>query len=122
MTHSDNHATPQSERWQRAIGFKIDGSYDEALAELTEIVRESPDDPEVHHQIGLILGFTGRFDQSLSALNHAVALAPDNTLIRNDLALTHTMLGQYDEAREQFALVLEHDRENQIALRNLTYF
>ncbi len=122
MTHNGNHATAQSERWQQAIGLKIDGRYEDALVELSEILRESPEDPEVHHQIGLILGFTGSFDRSLSELRHAVTLAPDNTLIRNDLALTYTMLGEYDQAREQFALVLEHDRENQIALRNLTYF
>jgi tetratricopeptide (TPR) repeat protein len=112
----------RTERWQQAIWFKTDGRYDEALIELKDLLVEFPDDSEIHHQVGLILGFTGDFDQSLIELVKAADQAPDNTVILNDLALTYTMLGMYDEAKAQFARVLERDRENQIALRNLTYF
>jgi Flp pilus assembly protein TadD len=108
--------------FERALVYKVDGRYNEALAELRLFLAERPDDPEAHHQLGLILGFTGNFDPSLSELRRAVDLAPESALIRNDLALTYTMLGMYDEAKAQFAQVLAKDRENSIALRNLTYF
>lgn len=107
---------------ERAIGFKIEGKYEEALDELQALLSTCPDLAEAHHQLGLIMGFTGDFEQSLSELRRAVDIEPESTLLRNDLALTYTMLGMYDEAKEQFARVLERDRENQIALRNLTYF
>jgi len=112
----------RSERWQQAIWYKTDGRYEDALAELKMMLVDHPDDAEIHHQVGLVLGFTGDFDESLSELLKAVDLSAENTVIRNDLALTYTMLGMYDEAKGQFARVLERDRENQIALRNLTYF
>ena len=112
----------RNERWQQAIWYKTDGRYEEALVELKELLTDHPDDAEIHHQVGLILGFTGDFEQSLTELLRAVELSTDNTVIRNDLALTYTMLGMYDEAKGQFARVLERDRDNQIALRNLTYF
>ena len=114
-------STP-SERFQRALVHKVDGRYSEALADLRAFLKDCPDDSEAHHQLGLVLGFTGEFDPSLKALHRAVELAPDNTLIRNDLALTYTMLGMYDEAKDEFARVLARDRQNQTALRNLTYF
>jgi Flp pilus assembly protein TadD len=115
-------ARSRSEIWQQAIWFKTDGRYEDALVELKNLLNDYPDDAEIHHQVGLILGFAGDFDQSLSELLKAVELSTDNTVIRNDLALTYTMLGMYEEAKGQFARVLERDRENQIALRNLTYF
>lgn len=107
---------------ERAVAYKAEGKYEEALAELEALLKGCPNDPEGHHQLGLVLGFTGEFDQSLAELARAVELAPDSTLLRNDLALTYTMLGMYDEAKAEFACVLERDRENQVALRNLTYF
>jgi len=111
-----------AERFARAMGHKVDGNYAEALAELRAILSEHPDQAEAHHQLGLILGFSGDFDPSLVELQRAVQLSPDNALIRNDLALTYTMLGMYDDAKVQFARVLQIDRDNQTALRNLTYF
>jgi tetratricopeptide (TPR) repeat protein len=119
MIQSDQSS---AEYLERAVGYKADGKYEEALGELHALLAHSPEHPEAHHQMGLILGFTGDFDQSLAELRRAVELEPESTLLRNDLALTYTMLGMYDEAKEQFARVLERDRENQIALRNLTYF
>ena len=110
------------ERYERAIGYKVDGNYADALADLRIVIAETPAHAEAHHQLGLILGFNGDFDPSLSELKQAVELAPDNALIRNDLALTYTMLGMYEEAKAQFARVLQSDSVNQIALRNLTYF
>lgn len=116
-----NETTP-TDKFERALSYKVDGRYQEALNELREYLKERPDDAEGHHQLGLILGFNGDFDPSLAELKQAVDLAPENALIRNDLALTFTMLGMYDEAKDQFARVLAKDRENPTALRNLTYF
>ncbi len=119
---SESAVPSRSERWQQAIWFKTDGRYEEALVELKHLLDDFPEDAEIHHQVGLILGFSGDFENSLTELLLAVELSADNTVIRNDLALTYTMLGMYDEAKSQFARVLERDRDNQIALRNLTYF
>lgn len=130
----NSHRVPQSDnaapaadadaanRFERAIALKSEGLYSDALQCLRALAQETPGDAELHHQIGLILGFSGEFEGSLAELRHSVELSPSNTLVRNDLALTYTMLGMYDEARVEFANVLEHDRENQVAIRNLQYF
>jgi len=111
-----------NERIEKALAYKSDGRYDEALQELRNLLVDEPANAEGRHQCGLILGFTGDFNQSLEELKLAVNFSPDNTLIRNDLALTLTMLGMYDEAKDEFSAVLEKDRQNQVALRNLNYF
>jgi Flp pilus assembly protein TadD len=111
-----------AERIEKALALKSDGQYDEALQVLRELLAEEPSNAEGRHQCGLVLGFTGDFDQSLQELKQAVVLAPDNALIRNDLALTFTMLGMYEEAKLEFSAVLQNDQQNQVALRNLTYF
>jgi Flp pilus assembly protein TadD len=110
-----------SERLQRALAYKNEGCYPEALTELEALVALFPAEAEAHHQLGLVLGFTGDFDASVEALRQAVVLEPSNMLLHNDLALTYTMLGMFDEAKQEFACVLQHDRDNQVALRNMTY-
>lgn len=109
------------ERLARGIACKIEGRYDEALAEIKAVLESSPDHAEAHHQLGLVYGFVGLFDESLTELESATELNPSGVLARNDLALTYTMLGRYDEAKSEFALVLAKDEQNDIALRNLTY-
>jgi tetratricopeptide (TPR) repeat protein len=109
------------ERLARGIACKIEGRYEEAAAEIKAVLAESPLYAEAHHQLGLVYGFVGLFDESIAELEQSVRLDPSLALARNDLALTYTMLGRYDEAKAEFALVLEKDRHNDVALRNLTY-
>ncbi|HZO90750.1 MAG TPA: tetratricopeptide repeat protein [Chthonomonadaceae bacterium] len=106
----------------RGISFKVEGRYDEAVAEFRHILEEDPNSSDAHHQLGLVYGFTGMFDESLEELRHAAMLAPARTDIRNDLALTYSMLGMYDEAREEFEEVLRRDPNNEKALKNLQFF
>jgi len=106
------------EKLARGIACKIEGRYDEAVTELQQVVQDNPSHAEARHQLGLVYGFIGLF---VSELERAASLDPDNILARNDLALTYTMLGMYEEAKTEFARVLERDRQNDVALRNLTY-
>lgn len=107
---------------ERAISFKVDGRYDEAMAELTQFLAEEPNSCDGHHQLGLILGFIGEFDQSLEALHRSVNLAPARIDTRLDLALTYSMLGMYEEATVEFKEILARDPENKRALESLQFF
>jgi len=44
----------------RAIAYKIEGRYDQAIADLTAILEQNSEHAEAHHQIGLVFGFVGR--------------------------------------------------------------
>jgi tetratricopeptide (TPR) repeat protein len=114
-----SHTNPYLER---GIAFKIDGRYEEAASEFTQLLSEDPNSSDGHHQLGLVLGFEGDFDKSLEELQHAVLLAPSRIDIRTDLALTYSMLGMYDEAEAEFKEVLSRDPENKRALDSLKFF
>jgi Tfp pilus assembly protein PilF len=110
------------ERLQRGVAFKVDGNYEEAERELKAVLREDPNHPVAHRELGLVYCFTGMFDESVEELKRAVDLDPSDLKARNDLALTYTMIGMMDEARAEFELVLSVDPTNSVALRNMQYF
>src|SRR5438067_1037541 len=97
---------------ERGIAFKIDGRYEEAVAELDQLLSEDPNSSDGHHQMGLVQGFVGDFDLSLEHLQRAVTLAPARIDIRTDLALTYSMLGMYEEAAVEFKEVLVREPGN----------
>jgi tetratricopeptide (TPR) repeat protein len=106
---------------ERGVAYKINGQYDEALAELRQAVQLAPNNAEAHHQLGLVLGFIGEFEQSLAELERAVQIDGRNVVIRNDLALTYAMLGMYEEAKAQFEEVLRQDPTNEVALKQIQF-
>jgi tetratricopeptide (TPR) repeat protein len=113
-----SHANPHLER---GIAFKLDGRYDEAVAEFQLLLSDDPNSSDGHHQLGLVYGFIGMFDESLEELQHAVTLAPARIDVRNDLALTYSMLGMYDEAKSEFEDVLRRDPNNKRALESMEF-
>ena len=106
---------------ERGVSFKSEGRYDEAIAELRQLLQEDPNSCDGHYQLGLVFGFTGMFDESIEELLQAVRLAPARNDIRNDLALTYTMLGMYDEAKMEFEEVLRRDPNNKRALESMDF-
>src|SRR2546423_1036374 len=94
---------------ERGIAYKVEGNYDAALTEIRDALLDEPDSPDVHHQLGLILGFTGEFEESLEELKKAVDLDGANLVARNDLAKTYAMLAMIDEAKATFEEVLRLD-------------
>ena len=109
------------ERLEKGVAYKIEGQYEEAVRELRGLLAETPDHARAHHELGLVLGFTGDFDGSLAALARAVELDADGIKARTDLALTYCMLGRYEEAKVGFETVLAADPENETAQKNLDF-
>ncbi|HLK57965.1 MAG TPA: tetratricopeptide repeat protein [Chthonomonadaceae bacterium] len=106
---------------ERGISYKMEGRYEEAIAEFRQLLLEDPNSSDGHHQLGLVYGFTGMFDESIEELLHAVRLAPTRNEIRNDLALTYSMLSMIDEAKSEFEEVLRRDPNNKRALENMEF-
>jgi len=109
------------ERLQRGIARKIAGEYPEAERELRAVLAAVPDHGIAHHELALVLGFTGDFDGSLAELSRAVELLPKEIKPRLDLAKTQCMLGEYEAAKQSFQAVLDADPENDEARNNLEF-
>lgn len=106
---------------ERGIAYKIEGDYDAAMDELKQALKEEPENGEVHHQIGLVLGFIGEFDESIATLQKAASF-DSSVVILNDLALTYAMIGMDDEAKGGFEEVLRRDSGNEVAKKNLDLY
>jgi Tfp pilus assembly protein PilF len=110
-----------SDRLSRGVELKREGKYPEAEAEIRALLADEPDNPEAHHELGLILTFTGDFDGSIEELRRAVELDGRFHQARIDLALVHMMLGMNDEARVELDSVLAEDPDNALARRHRQY-
>ncbi len=112
---------PLEERFNRGVHYKIEGQYDEAIAEFLEVLKEQPDHAEAHMHLGLVYGFIGLFEESLEELRRAVGLNPDSVEARLYLAKTYCMLGNFDEAKKEFLEVLRLDPGNAEAMKQMAF-
>jgi len=53
------------------------GDYDEAIAELTQIIKTHPDSADAHYDRGTIYAQEGKFDEAINDCNKAIELKPD---------------------------------------------
>ncbi len=112
--------------YQQGKSHRINGAYNEAIAELRCAIDEDPNMELAHMELGLSYCFIGDFDASIQELELACGLAPENPDITLNLAKTYTMLGMFDEGKEQFQNVINITRPGDAcyeeAIKQLAYF
>jgi len=106
---------------EKAVQHKIAGEYEEAVVLLKAVLAAEPNNPDAHHELGLVLVFTGAFDESVQELELAVRLNPRSIPFILDFGKTLTMLGEYEKAIPAFEYVLRIDPTNQEAIKNLDF-
>ena len=88
--------------------FGQKGMHSEALNANKTAVILSPQDAQIHYNLGITLKELGRLDEAEASYRQAIALQPDNAQAHNNLGLTLEALGRLDEAeassREAIAL------------------
>jgi len=85
------------------------GAYDQALADLTPILRIRPDDASLHYWIGTAHQGLGRAEPAIDHLSRAVELDPAMAMARRQLGMLLTLGERYADAIEQYerAVALE---------------
>ena len=78
--------------------FGQTGMHTEALNANKTAVILSPQDAQVHYNLGITLKELGRLDEAEASYRQAIALQPDNAQAHNNLGLTLEALGRLDEA------------------------
>jgi tetratricopeptide (TPR) repeat protein len=85
----------------RSIGRR---AYDEAAAQLRDVIRLKPTDPALYDSLGLVLGNAGRLADAIEAFEHALTL-PASPEVHRHLADAYAASGRLGDAqrhREQF--------------------
>lgn len=74
------------------------GNHRQAAAFFEKAIAQSPDDPELHHDMGLSLSRLGRREEAIERISHALSLSPDNSRYANHLATVQFESGDTDAA------------------------
>ncbi len=96
-----------AEIYRRAEEFFANRQYPQAAALYEQLLTISPDDAEIHNNLGLTLFYIGRADEALSTLNEGVAANPEHQRIWLTLGYVNSQLGNMDEARKALTRATE---------------
>jgi glycosyltransferase involved in cell wall biosynthesis len=88
--------------YSRCLELVEAGRYEDALEQITEHLRRSPDDPEALNDAGTILHCLGRSDEAVSHLVKARELRKDNPQILWNLSETYLDCGKVKQAVRLF--------------------
>ena len=96
-----------AEIYSRAEEFFANRQYPQAAELYEQLLTFSPDDAEIHNNLGLTLFYIGRADEALRALNEGVAANPEHQRIWLTLGYVNSQLGNTDAAREALTRATE---------------
>jgi len=97
----DEHPSRRAEELLRA------GNLTQALEELQEATRQSPNDPKVQNMLGIVLTELGRLKEANEAYDHALSLTPDFVPARKNRAINAFSLGDYKLAASEFETLVK---------------
>ncbi len=95
-----------SDQRQSALSLEQQGSYAEAEAAWTAILKLHPRNPEPYAHIGLLEAHQEHYKEAVSSYRKALALDPKMPGLRLDLALALFKAGQLDKALPEFQALL----------------
>jgi tetratricopeptide (TPR) repeat protein len=87
------------EIYRQAEQFFANRQYDRAAQSYEQLLAFSPNDAEIHNNLGLTLHYLGRSNEALQRLNEGVAADPENQRIWLTLGYVNSQLGNIEEAR-----------------------
>lgn len=87
------------EIYRQAEEFFANRQYDRAAEYYERLLVFSPDDGEIHNNLGLTLHYLGRSGEALERLNKGVLVDPDNQRVWLTLGYVNSQLGNTAEAR-----------------------
>ena len=96
-----------AEIYSRAEEFFANRQYPQAAELYERLLTFSPDDAEIHNNLGLTLFYMGRADDALQTLNEGVAANPEHQRIWLTLGYVNSQLGNTDAARKALTRATE---------------
>ena len=103
----DAAPTDPAEIYRRAEEFFANRQYPQAAQLYEQLLTISPDDAEIHNNLGLTLFYIGRADEALRTLNEGVAANPEHQRIWLTLGYVNSQLGNTAEARKALTMAAE---------------
>jgi Tfp pilus assembly protein PilF len=96
-----------AEIYRRAEAFFANRQYPQAAELYEQLLTLSPNDAEIHNNLGLTLFYSGRADEALQTLDEGVAANPEHQRIWLTLGYVNSQLGNTQRAREALTKATE---------------
>jgi Flp pilus assembly protein TadD len=91
-----------TEKVNRANELLARGKTDDAIAALNEALLASPNDEDVHYNLGIAFSRKGNTDEAIKHYEEALRVFPDYLEVHNNLGNLLARLGRLDEAAKHF--------------------
>ena len=101
-----------------AVIFYRQGKYENALKNLMVALNKTPNDPEIHFNLGATLNKLGRVNDAIEAYQHALELSPDYDEAHNNLGRILLNKGELELAETHFKDALKTNPRNYNAHNN----
>jgi type IV pilus assembly protein PilF len=110
-TNTPWHAQQAEVFLNKGISYIEIGRYNNAIKELMEAEKYSPQNPKIHYYLGMSYHYKDMKDMAMEELKKAIALDANYSEAHNYLGTLYLDSGHWDQAIEEF----------QLALRNYLY-
>ncbi len=110
----------QPARISRALVYAEAGRADEATADLEEVRRLSPEDPEALYGLAHVAKIRGDLQTTEELYTRALAQRPDDWELHLLLGVVYYRMARYPEAESAFLRSIELAPDNIVAYRNLS--
>lgn len=100
--------------------LRLQGKFDESIAELRETLRLNPKSAGAHTDLGLILRAQDKSEESAAAYREAIRIDPDWADAHNGLAVLLAQQGRADLALNHFKEIVRIDPDSTIGYFNLS--
>ena len=87
------------EIYRQAEQFFANRQYDRAAQSYEQLLAFSPNDAEIHNNLGLTLHYLGRSSEALQRLNEGISVDPENQRIWLTLGYVNSQIGNTEQAR-----------------------
>lgn len=87
---------------KECIRFFVDGAYQVAISELSDLARKYPNNTDLLHIYGCFFQTIGRYDLAFTILNRLVELDPLSPVAHNARGVIYQNAGRLAEARQSF--------------------
>ncbi len=118
LLEKDHALEPESLR-ASALAALRGGNLPEAIPQLEELVRCSPQDAEAHGYLGVALGANGEGRRSVEILGRAASLAPRSAAIHYNLGRALEQVGEVPAARDAYRQATLHEPRHALSLEAL---
>jgi Flp pilus assembly protein TadD len=116
VSSSTNDPTIQdpAEISRQADEFFANKQYDRAAAAYERLLLFSPNNAEIHNNLGLTLHYAGRSLEALRRLNHGTTVDPKHQRIWLTLGFVNSQLGNTEEARTALTMATQTGTDESI--------